>query len=162
LSIASSIVPKSLIPEIPAQNPNPQSNAWQITLTPEAILAIAAPILTASLLGIGRWLWKREMDRQAEDRLIAQKKLATVEEKVVDVEGQLFNVQRLQQVRDSDTDKKLLEIKGFLKDNYVPREDYLRHETVMEAKLDAIHRRMDELFHAMTMTYRRDTNEHRN
>ena len=42
---------------------------------------------------------------------------------------------------------------GALRDElnrgYVTREEYLRHMTVSEAKLDAVHRRLDEILHRL-------------
>lgn len=69
---------------------------------------------------------------QTEKRLIAQ--FHTLNEKAGNLDGQIATLGREVQRVDRD----MLKLKGELPLHYVRREDYVRNQTVIEAKLDAI------------------------
>jgi hypothetical protein len=111
------------IPQTNTQN-NPPG---QILLSIDAIVIASASVV---LMGVGMLL-----------KYFITKSLKDYETRLEHIEGALeeqkkFNLQRITEIN---------EFKQIFAQQYVHREDWVRSAAAMDAKLDAVHRRLDRL-----------------
>lgn len=67
------------------------------------------------------------------------------DEEIEELKGALHNQQRTSDSRSSDIERRFVE----LNTKFVDREDYLKHQTTTDLKLDALHKRLDEMMAIM-------------
>ncbi len=116
-----------------AAPPAPPS-AGQIAISIEQVLLGSALAVGAATVGIVKWFVSRSIHEYETTVSVMQGKLE-------EVEGSLHNQQRTSDARASDMERKFVE----LNTKFVDREDYLKHQTTTDLKLDALHRRLDEM-----------------
>ena len=81
----------------------------------------------------------REIDKRLEARFRAQEAMRELSTKHLD--EKFSSIERTA----ADTDKSLMALKLHVSENYVRREDHVRSQTVIEAKLDALASKFESL-----------------
>jgi hypothetical protein len=110
---------------------------WQLVSFALSLLGVA--------IGGAKWLWsqtEKGLDRRFDEQDAARKsgqsaldhRLASIEESQRATAGEWTRLER-----------SLLELKAELPVNYVRREDYVRGQSVLEAKMDALYSKLEVL-----------------
>ena len=86
--------------------------------------------------GMAKWLFSKAEDRQAA-------RFASLEQTVKETAS-----------RWNELEREFLEFKAKLPVDYVRREDYIRGQTVIEAKLDAVYEKLDNVQHRQDQNLR--------
>lgn len=86
--------------------------------------------------GVAKWLFGKAEDRQAA-------RFASLEQTVKETAS-----------RWNELEREFLEFKAKLPVDYVRREDYIRGQTVIEAKLDAVYEKLDNVQHRQDQNLR--------
>ncbi|MEX0271195.1 hypothetical protein AB3R30_18825 [Leptolyngbyaceae cyanobacterium UHCC 1019] len=105
--------------------PPPQQG--QVTVTFEMVFFGATTIIVSSAIAMGKWLIDREAKRLAN-------RFADLYTQLGILEG-----------RQDGAVQALSDFKLSISQQLVSREDYIRHQTLTEAKMDAVHRRLDQM-----------------
>lgn len=129
------------IAQIPT-TPNNPPQSGQISISVEQILIGSAILIGGATIGVVKWFVSRsikEYEKTISDLESDIKRLK--DEEIEELKGSLHNQQRTSDVRNADIERRFIELNS----RFVDKDDYLRHQTVTESKLDAIHRRFDEL-----------------
>jgi hypothetical protein len=124
--------------QIPSTAPNqpPTIVSWDV-------LAIAGfSVITTASYGLIRWFLGRSVSQIDERLEKADQDRATFRESLKFMKDDFDE-------RFSDFTKEMGELKN-LTHKYVPQDDYVRNAAVFEGKVDALHRRMDEIFLILT------------
>jgi hypothetical protein len=105
-----------------------QVDFWELLLALAGLISAFATVV---------WVFGTALVRQFEKRLA--EKFATIEEARKTASGGLQS--QLSQIQDMERD--LLRFKAELPVQYVRREDYIRGQSVIEAKLDALYSKLE-------------------
>lgn len=124
---------KSFISQI-AVNPTPPSPSGQISISVEQIILGCGVFAITATIGFVKWFVSRSISEY-------ESTIKALKQEVTELEGAQHNQQRTNEVRHEEIKREFLS----LQNKFVDKDDYLRHQTVTDAKLDAIHRRFDEL-----------------
>lgn len=129
------------IAQIATAQPNP-TQSGQISISVEQILIGSAVLVGGATIGVVKWFVSRSIKGYETTIENLQAEIKRIkDEELEELKGALHNQQRTSDSRSSDIERRFVELNS----RFVDKEDYLRHQTVTESKLDAIHRRFDEL-----------------
>ncbi|MEI6065602.1 MAG: hypothetical protein WCQ26_13490 [Pseudanabaena sp. ELA748] len=123
---------KSFLAQVVTPPPDPPKA--QISMSIEQIMLLGAGFVCTATIGLVRWFVVRSIHQH-------ETTVNGIKEKNDGLRKDLSMQQRELDQRLSEIDRRFVE----LSTKFVNKEDYLRHQTITEAKLDAIHRRFDEL-----------------
>jgi len=126
-------VNKSFISQI-AVNPTPPASSGQISISFEQIVLGGGVLAISAAIGFMKWFVSRSISEY-------ESTIKSLKQEVTELEGTQHNQQRTADIRSAEVERRFIE----LSTKFVDKDDYLRHQTVTDAKLDAIHRRFDEL-----------------
>lgn len=129
------------IAQIPTSPQRPPQSG-QISITIEQILLGSAIAIGGVTVAVVKWFVSRSIKEYENtiDNLEGDIKRLKDEE-IGKLKDSLHNQQRTSDIRAAETERRFVELNS----RFVDKDDYLRHQTVTESKLDAIHRRFDEL-----------------
>ncbi|WP_019500848.1 hypothetical protein [Pseudanabaena sp. PCC 6802] len=126
------------IPTAPPASPTSSGLTW------DWILIGAVTGITGISYGLIRWFLGRAIGQ-------IDSQFDKAEEHRKALEGSLKYMSRDFDDRIEEVKEQVVELRAEA-NRYVPQEDYVRNAAVLEGKVDAVHRRMDEVFFILTRT----------
>jgi hypothetical protein len=120
---------------------DPGPSFGQVSTTPDGVvISTEWLIITLITLGLGgvQWLFRREIAN-------GERRVAAIEKRL-DAEG-IENAKLEQSI--AQLERRLSDVHAELLSGYVTREDWVRFATMLETKLDALHRRLDQVMRDM-------------
>ena len=124
---------------IAAEEPPKPPSAGQITITIESSIIGSAVLGMAVAGGTIKWFVEKAIKQMMDNDNSANKRLDHIEN------TRLIKLEHQFQDQEAELGKRLLEIQLEHQRSYVLREDWIAYASTNDAKLDATHRRLDEL-----------------
>jgi hypothetical protein len=128
------------IAQIAAAQPNP-SQSGQISISVEQILIGSAVLVGGATIGVVKWFVSRSIRQYEDTNKELKTEISNLKKEIKGLEDTLHNHQRTADFRAAEIDRRFIE----LSNKYVDREDYLKHQTTSDLKLDSLHKRLDEI-----------------
>jgi chromosome segregation ATPase len=144
-----------------------QSQQDTVNIPTSAALGLSMTIMGALIIGVGKFVvdqaLRRWSDRltnlEQENRrlelqigkaeIVSPKQIEILEQRFNNLGGALQDTQKLFQ----DTQKDLIKLRQEISTDYVRREDWIRFSSTLEAKMDALNRKIEDRFDTLTQRF---------